>query len=519
MQEEIFQLSQLILTHANTLVETCKSQKFEVPSSHSLHNSQQFRQDSSANLSADIITTAALQLITIITPGNELILSLLNGHYYTAALRVCIKLNIAEIIREGGSQGMHFTEIANRCAIDEGKLGSIDQRPYSLVLLTIASFTERILRLLSLRHVFREGPPGVFSNNRLSEALDTGKAVHELNTKPESKHRNTSGEVAMFEIRYGSLHIYIRFKFQWQLTRSEGPKLSSSLFETLTDSRIKLSDKPNETAFQHVMGTQMPFWEYIDQPRNELIRYRFNIAMRGWAMNNDPESSILRCLDWHTLGQDAKVVDIGGGIGSAMIPLANNFPNLQIIIEDVPAVIKDGTTFWNAQRSQKVIAKLVYDCNFLTRTECNIFGEQPVKDAAVFHIRRVLHNWSDRYAKRILLALHQAATPKTKLVVAELLLHPTCVDPINDNGTEISGYQYKCAPKPLLANYGSTHEVSYMTDLTMLTLFNGQDRTLAAMQRLLEDSGWYITHIYGENERHLAHIVAERGPPKTSVKL
>ncbi|KAF5372422.1 hypothetical protein D9757_009933 [Collybiopsis confluens] len=454
MQEEIFQLSQLILTHANTLVETCKSQKFEVPSSHSLHNSQQFRQDSSANLSADIITTAALQLITIITPGNELILSLLNGHYYTAALRVCIKLNIAEIIREGGSQGMHFTEIANRCAIDEGKLGSIDQRPYSLVLLTIASFTERILRLLSLRHVFREGPPGVFSNNRLSEALDTGKAVHELNTKPESKHRNTSGEVAMFEIRYGSLHIYIRFKFQWQLTRSEGPKLSSSLFETLTDSRIKLSDKPNETAFQHYLTGGSLYLLYLI------------ILSEG--------------LDCTTLGQDAKVVDIGGGIGSAMIPLANNFPNLQIIIEDVPAVIKDGTT-----RSQES-----------DRKNAIFFGEQPVKDAAVFHIRRVLHNWSDRYANAFYLL-------STKL------------PPQN----QATGNQYKCAPKPLLANYGSTHEVSYMTDLTMLTLFNGQDRTLAAMQRLLEDSGWYITHIYGENERHLAHIVAERGPPKTSVKL
>ncbi|KIK71511.1 hypothetical protein GYMLUDRAFT_147667 [Collybiopsis luxurians FD-317 M1] len=462
MQSEIFQLSQLISTHIHSLVETCNSHNFATPSSQSSSVDQQFRQSPSADLSANIIVTAALQLITILTPRNELILNLLNSHYYTAALRVCLNLNIVEIIREGDAEGMHVQKIAEKCAIDEGKL-------------------ERILRLLSLRHVFREGPPRVFSNNRLSEALDSGKSVHELREEPMNKHRDTSGEIAI----------------------AEGSKFSSCLLETLTDSKMKLSQEPNQTVFQYVTGTSVPFWEYMDQPENNYMRRRFNVAMKGYAINNDPEGAALKCVDWHSFDVGAKVVDVGGGIGSAMIPLSKSFPHLQFIIQDLPVVVHDGINFWNVQLPEAIKTKLVIF------QSCNILDDQPIKDAAVFHLRRVLHNWSDSYAKRILHVLRKAATPRTKLVVAELLLHPTCPDPLNDGGKGVLGYKYNCAPEPLLANYGSTHEVSYMTDLTMLSLFNGQDRTLFDMHKLLEESGWRITCIYVNDERHLSHIVAE----------
>ena len=38
----------------------------------------------------------------------------------------------------------------------------------------------RILRLLATNHIFIEMTPDVFSNNRLSSVLDTGKSVEEL---------------------------------------------------------------------------------------------------------------------------------------------------------------------------------------------------------------------------------------------------------------------------------------------------------------------------------------------------
>ena len=44
-------------------------------------------------------------------------------------------------------------------------------------------FPARILRLLATNHIFNEVSPDVFTNNRLSSALDTGKSVEELLAK------------------------------------------------------------------------------------------------------------------------------------------------------------------------------------------------------------------------------------------------------------------------------------------------------------------------------------------------
>jgi hypothetical protein len=91
-------------------------------------------------------------------------------------------------------------------------------------------FPARILRLLATNHIFIEVIPDVFSNNRLSSVLDTGKSVEELLarfawssmirgnllmiTSPESKHVGTSGMASIVELAYGSsIGSSILFKF------------------------------------------------------------------------------------------------------------------------------------------------------------------------------------------------------------------------------------------------------------------------------------------------------------------
>ncbi|KIK58916.1 hypothetical protein GYMLUDRAFT_170352, partial [Collybiopsis luxurians FD-317 M1] len=343
--------------------------------------------------------------------------------------------------------GMHIAEIAERCAVDVRKL-------------------EHILHLLCLRHVFKEGPPQVFANNHLSEALDTGKSIIELQKEPNNKHNRTSGKTAMFEIR------------------AEGSKFSSFLLEGLTNPRMKSSHEPNQTVFQYVMGTEMTFWEYIAQPEMDYMCHRFNIVMKGWDV--DPDVTILKALDWCSLNKGAKVVDIGGGVGSAMAPLAREFPHLQIIVQDLPGVIIDATKVWNDQLPNMVkTAQVIFQSS-------NFFESQPIEDASVFYLRRVLHDWSNKYAKSILQILCKVIMPHSRLVVAEHLLHPACIDPLHDTGEGISGYKYNCAPEPLLPNFGVAHELAYMTDYE---LFSGQDRTLTAMDDLLQDSGWHITYV------------------------
>lgn len=73
----------------------------------------------------------------------------------------------------------------------------------------------RILRLLATNYVFTEVSPDIFTHNRISSVLDTGKSVEELLAKlvptllthngelrivsPESKHTNTPGITSIFE--------------------------------------------------------------------------------------------------------------------------------------------------------------------------------------------------------------------------------------------------------------------------------------------------------------------------------
>lgn len=46
--------------------------------------------------------------------------------------------------------------------------------------------------------------------------------------------------------------------------------------------------------------------------------------------------------DWKSLPQDALVVDVGGGIGSASLALAKDHFNLKIVIQDRQPVVENG---------------------------------------------------------------------------------------------------------------------------------------------------------------------------------
>lgn len=46
--------------------------------------------------------------------------------------------------------------------------------------------------------------------------------------------------------------------------------------------------------------------------------------------------------DWNTLPQNALVVDVGGGIGSASLVLTKEFPNLRIVIQDRHSAVENG---------------------------------------------------------------------------------------------------------------------------------------------------------------------------------
>lgn len=73
----------------------------------------------------------------------------------------------------------------------------------------------------------------------------------------------------------------------------------------------------------------------------------------------------------------------------------------------------------------------------------NFFEPQPVKDAAVYFMRVVIHDWPDVTAKEIMANTRKAAGAESKLVLFDLVMPYACEAP----GTPP-------VPFPLLSNLG-----------------------------------------------------------------
>ncbi|KIL66636.1 hypothetical protein M378DRAFT_75009 [Amanita muscaria Koide BX008] len=409
--------------------------------------------DPAALEAAGTISAAALQMHAILaTPRNAFFYSV-GGQWKSAALRTALEAHSVEIIREAGPQGLHVNDIAAKTGIDAQKLG-------------------RCLRLLATHHIFRELKPEVFANTRWSTLYDTHKSVKEILADPDHKFVHTNG--------IGSLAAHLlddHFKasaFQWEATR---------------DPAIGKGGDPANAPFAVGITGGKDFWNWVEHPDRAYIHRRFDVGMRGaQAMQSDNTTVI--ALDWKSLPKDSLVVDVGGGVGSAALALARAHPHLKIIIQDRAPVIENGLQVWkkelpNALQSGRVQFQAH---SFLTT--------QPQKNADVFFMKNILHDWSDEFSYKILKPLRDAATPKTRLVIVEVVAPYACHDPNDGATSDIVGAVPQEAPEPLLANWGIVNQTAYSLDMAMLNLFLGQERTIGQFDRLLKSAGWKIVAVH-----------------------
>lgn len=117
---------------------------------------------------------------------------------------------------------------------------------------------------------------------------------------------------------------------------------------------------------------------------------------------------------WDTVS--GTVVDIGGSHGDAAFALARKYPDLNLIVQELPAVVAN--------------AKPVEGLN-VDFTAHDFFQTQTVKDAEVYFFRWILHNWPDSYCLQILRALIPALKKGAKILVMDVVMPPPGVLPNN----------------------------------------------------------------------------------------
>jgi trans-aconitate methyltransferase len=125
------------------------------------------------------------------------------------------------------------------------------------------------------------------------------------------------------------------------------------------------------------------------------------------GFGNNP-THLFSSFDWVSVNT---VVDIGGGTGATSVVLAEKFPSIRCTVEYTPEVVAQGKSEITPDAASRV-AFMAHD----------FFQEQPVKNADVYFLRWILHDWSDSKALMILRQLIPALKRGAHVILQEMIL-------------------------------------------------------------------------------------------------
>ncbi|KAI1466076.1 putative O-methyltransferase [Daldinia caldariorum] len=374
-------------------------------------------------------------------------------YFEIRALHVAVEHNIAALLDKGGADGVPVEDLAKSTGLEKNKLG-------------------RILRALATQHIFREVAPGKFANNRISQAL-------------------VNDEKLQAQARCGSM----------------GYAATSALPEALKDPIRGPSHEPELAAWTLAVGTELPFFTWMNEkvprsraalekaspgaargpyqkvevsPDEELVpkddAQIYNLYLAGNSKSLG--SATLYDFPWKELG-NSLVVDVGGGVGSFDLQLARLYPELRFVVQDQPTVVEQGVSIWQKEFPEAL------ESGRARLMAHDFFKPNPVKEADVYWMRHVLHDWEDEACVEILSNTAKSMGPDSRLLVADITLIETIGDPY-----------IKPAPKPLLANYGVQVHHGFAYDIAMMSLMNGKERTPSEFRDLFGRAGLEMVKVW-----------------------
>ena len=215
-----------------------------------------------------------------------------------------------------------------------------------------------------------------------------------------------------------------------------------------------------QPAFDTVYG--MGFWDF-------LARQPAKARVFGAAMTESAPAwgdLVARHCD---LSACTTVVDVGGGSGSALATVLSAYPCLHGILVDLPVALGDARQVLCAHAGRYTI------------TPGSFFGSLPGGHDA-YLLCRVLGDWTDAAATRILSACRHAMRPDSTLIVV--------------------GGLASARPTPLQA----------ALDLHLSVLLGGGDRSPARYAALLRDAGLIPTRSIVDDEAGAVLVEGVRSP-------
>ncbi|KAI8316899.1 O-methyltransferase asqN [Colletotrichum sp. SAR11_240] len=221
----------------------------------------------------------------------------------------------------------------------------------------------------------------------------------------------------------------------------EGFRSASREPDALRQSGFRNPKPGDSCGFNLAFGYEGTYWDYIaniDLERGD----NFNQAMKAVTINSLGE--IPRLYPWESLVADGGlIVDVGGGLG-----------------QDKHAVSSD---------TRDPRGELD-----LTLQQHDFFNTQPIKGAAVYHLRHILHDWPDDACVEIVRQIVPAMDAKRSRILI-------CDQIVQDHSPSLASVLY---------------------DVDMMSLFNGKERTLSEFRQIFvkADPRLYIKDVKRSQE-------------------
>lgn len=200
-------------------------------------------------------------------------------------------------------------------------------------------------------------------------------------------------------------------------------------------------------AFEHVHGE--PFFDHL--AREPEVEAAFQASMAGRSAQE--AGDVVAAYDFAGV---RRLVDVGGGQGVLLAAILRSAPQLRAVLVDRPIVIERARA-WLAQEQLGERCELVAG---------DFFASVPDGGDA-YLLSRVIHDWDDEDARRILVTCARAMTGTSRLLLVEAIVPERAQD----------------RPEAI------------RMDLHMLMLLGARERTEAEFRRLLGGAGFDVRRV------------------------
>ncbi|KAJ5618274.1 hypothetical protein N7528_006917 [Penicillium herquei] len=348
-----------------------------------------------AHATRERILDGALKIFQLAAGPSEYLANLQMGYQYISCVRWLCHFQIFHLVPLEGS--ISYADLAILAKVPKGALKSIT-------------------RMAMTNGVFVEMPPQHIAHSATSALLQTSPESH-----------------------------------AWAVFNSNISVQTALAMVNVHKNWLSTLDSTH-TAYNAAFNTDVPFFKHLSQ-HPERHRQFAGYMRAVTASQGTGLEQLVKGWDWASLGK-ALVVDVGGSTGHASIALAQNFPDLTFIVEDLPEVADGGPAYLESQDEYRELASRI------SYKACSFFDPQPVKDGDVYLLRMILHDWGFDDSVKILSRLVETLKPGARILIMDSVLP--------DPGSVPS----------------SKERFLRMRDLTMLQVFNSQERDVEDWKKI-----------------------------------